>query len=205
MVFKKDKNMRKRYAEPNPQDAQAVEQIHRTFKSKIEEARNWRAKQLADIEDWLNNNIKAREKAINDLKTKEKELTKQRKDAETALKKKIQDMKYQWEKDDTDLEQEIVNLESQITQIEQREKGVIKVSNKKRDEAKENEFKAHDKAYSDWKKKHQQDKDAYYEKQKKLETTEGEKVTKRVAELEKRKQALEAKKQGNRFQDPENG
>ena len=193
MVFKKDKNNRKRYAEPNPQDAQTVEQIHKNFKSKIEEVRKWREKQLSDIDDWVNNNIKAREKAINDLKNKEKELTKQQKDAETALKNKIRDMKYQWEKDDTSLEQEIVNLESQITQIEQREKGVIKVSNKKRDEAKENEFKAHDKAYSDWKKKHQQEKDAYYEKQKKLETTEGEKVTKKVAELEKKKQALEAK------------
>ena len=138
MVYKKDKNARKRYLEPNPHDAQTVELIHKTFKSKIEEARKWRTKQLADIDDWVNNNIKAREKAINDLKTKEKELTKQQKDAEIALKNKIRDMKYQWEKDDTTLEQEIVNLESQITQIEQREKGIIKVSTKKRDEAKEN-------------------------------------------------------------------
>ena len=51
MVFKKDKNNRKRYVEPNPQDAQTVEQIHRTFKSKIEDLRKWRAKQLADIDD----------------------------------------------------------------------------------------------------------------------------------------------------------
>ena len=149
MVFKKDKNNRKRYNEPNPQDAQAVEQIHKTFKSKIEELRKWRAKQLSDIDDWVNNNIKAREKAINDLKAKEKDLIKQQKDAETALKNKIRDMKYQWEKDDSSIEQEIVNLESQITQIEQREKGVIKVSNKKREEAKDNDFKANEKAYSD--------------------------------------------------------
>ncbi len=193
MVFKKDRNIRLKYLQPNPKDAEAVEQIHRGFKSKIEEARKWRAKQLLDIDKWVNDNIKEREKKIADTKGREKEILKNQKDAEDALKKKIQDMKYQWEKDDSSLETEIVNLESQITQIEQREKGVIKVSNKKREAEKDKELKTHDKAYADWKTALQKEKDAFYDKQKDLEKVEGDRITKKVSELEKKKQELEAK------------
>ncbi|MBO4440814.1 hypothetical protein J5834_01750, partial [bacterium] len=87
MVYKKDKNMRKRYLEPNPSDAQTVEQIHKSFKAKIDEVRKWKTKQLADIDKWLNDNIKAREKAITDLKTQQKENQKKQKADEAELKK----------------------------------------------------------------------------------------------------------------------
>ena len=56
------------------------------------------------------------------------------------LKKRIQEMKYKWEKDDEELEQKIVSLESKLTMIQQKDKGVIKVSNKKRIAAKEKEL-----------------------------------------------------------------
>ncbi|HSW61558.1 MAG TPA: hypothetical protein VLJ60_12220, partial [bacterium] len=193
MVFKKDRNVRLKYLQPNPKDAETVDQIHKGFKSKIEEARKWKAKQLLDIDKWVNDNIKEREKKISDTKEQEKGIAKNQKDAEDELKKKVQEMKYQWEKDDSSLETEIVNLESQITQIEQREKGVIKVSNKKREDEKDKELKAHDKAYTDWKTASQKEKDVFYDKQKELEKVEGDRITKKVAELEKKKQELETK------------
>ncbi|MGI6393739.1 MAG: hypothetical protein ACOX2F_03235 [bacterium] len=193
LVFQRGTVIKIRYLQPNQRDAVEVEKIHRGFKSKIDEARKWRARQLAEIDNWQNNSIKEREKKISDTEAQVKAFEKSQSDADVALRKKIQDMRYQWEKDDSSLETEIVNLESQISQIEQREKGVIKVSNKKREEAKDKELKDHDKAYTEWKTAHQKEKDVYYNNQKEVEKKEGESLTKQVADLEKKKQELEAK------------
>ncbi|HNT27745.1 MAG TPA: hypothetical protein PKH10_06165, partial [bacterium] len=184
MSFKKDNVERVIYRKPNSDDVAAVDSIHNQFKRKIEDVRKWRLEQQASVDKWVNDRIKAREAALAEREKKLQDFVAMSKEAEKALKEKVQGLKYQWEKDDSSLEQEIVNLESQITMIEQREKGVVKAANKGRENAQKKEYEALDKKNDEIRKKIQAEKEAYYNKQKEWEDAEGKKVTARIADIE---------------------
>ena len=191
MSFKKDNVERVVYRKPSGDDVAAVDSIHNQFKRKIEDVRKWRLEQQAAVDKWINDRIKERESVLAEKEKKLQEFVNMQKEAEKALKEKVQGLKYQWEKDDSSLEQEIVNLESQITMIEQREKGVVKAANKGRENAQKQEYEALDKKNDEMRKKIQAEKDAYYSKQKEWEDAEGKKVTARIADIEKKKKEKE--------------
>ena len=192
-VYKKIPNVRHKYLMPNAKDARIVDDIHRTFQSKIDAARKWKTRESRKIDAWVNTNIKKREKEIADLREQLKGYQQDLKKAQGDLTKKIQGMKYKWEKDDSSLEQEIVSLESKITMLEQREKGVIKVSNKKREKAKEKELSDVKKQNSQWKKDFKEEKEKYFKAQEAKEKAEADRIATQIKKLEKQKDDLEKK------------
>ena len=192
-VYKKDSVERVIYSDPSEKDFRAVDTIHSKFEKQREKLRKEKAKTIADTDAWLNARIIEREAKLKKFDDDSK-AAKQQKETEFAeLKKKINDMKFQWEKDDSEIEQKIVELENKLTLFEQREKGVTKGSNAlsaqyEKEMAKE--MADTDKKYGDILKKMKEEKEARYKKQDD-EIEAGNKKTE-AAIL-----ALEAKKKAN--------
>ena len=128
-VYKKDAVERVIYADPSAKDEKAIKTIHSKFDKQREKLRKDKLAATSEADKWLNDRIIEREAKLKKFDEDNAAAKKQR-DAEYAeLAKKIKEMKYQWEKDDTELEQKIVELENKLTLYEQREKGVTKGSN----------------------------------------------------------------------------
>ena len=128
-VYRKDSVERVVYADPSEKDIRAVDTIHAKFEKQREKLRKEKAKNIAATDAWLNARILEREAKLKKFDDDSKAAKQQRDEEYKALSDKIKAMKYQWEKDDSELEQKIVELENKLTLFEQREKGVTKGSN----------------------------------------------------------------------------
>ena len=159
------------YVSPTKKDVATVRKIYRKFAKKIELERKKKVDSVSATERWLNDSIVSRIKEIETLTKKNKAAKINEKKEYAALQKRIKDLKYQWEKDDSVLEQKLVKLESKLTMMEQREKGVIKVSTKKIEDAQKTEYIKNEKAYKTKMALLKKEKDTFYDKQKtKLDT-----------------------------------
>jgi len=191
--FANEKRARILYEDPSQSDMKKVDAIHQKFVKKIEEARQGKVKKISEVEKALNEKIVAREAKIKQIVDAEKEQEQKEKAYEADLKKRIGEMKYKWEKEDGELEQQIVAIESKVTMLEQKEKGVIKVSTEKRDKEKAGEQAAVEKRYQEDRKKLDAEREAFFNKQKEEAGKGGDKVEKDVAALAKQKKEKEDK------------
>lgn len=167
-IYKKDSVEIVIYSDPTEKDLQTVETIHSRFDKQREKLRKQKVKEIGESEVWLNARIREREEKVKKYDEDSKAAKLQRDTEYAELTKKIKDMKYQWEKDDSEIEQKIVELENKLTLFEQREKGVTKGSNAlsaqyEKEMAKE--MADTDKKYGDMLKKMREDKEARYKKQ----------------------------------------
>ena len=195
-VYKKDTVERVIYADPSAKDEKAIKTIHSKFDKQREKLRKEKLAATSEADKWLNDRIIEREAKLKKFDEDNAAAKKQR-DAEYAeLAKKIKEMKYQWEKDDTELEQKIVELENKLTLYEQREKGVTKGSNAlslQHEKDMKKELDATDKKYGDILKKMKDDKEAIYKKQNDELEAGNKKTEAAVAALEAKKKANEEK------------
>lgn len=192
-AFSSEKRSRVLYEDPSRSDMEKVEKIHQKFVKKIAEARQAKLQKVAEVEKALNEKILIREKKIAQFVEEDKQQDLKEKETEAALKKRIGELRYKWEKEDSELEQQIVALESKLTMLEQKEKGVIKVSTEKRDKEKADEFAAVDKKYKEDRKKLDIERETFFNKQKDDLGKGGDKIEKDVAALSKQKKDKEDK------------
>ena len=195
-VYRKDAVERVIYSDPSEKDIRAVDVIHSKNEKQREKLRKEKAKTIAETDAWLNARILEREARLKKF-DEDSAAAKKQKDTEYAeLTKKIKDMKYQWEKDDSEIEQKIVELENKLTLFEQREKGVTKGSNAlsaqyEKEMAKE--MAETDKKYGDMLKKMKEEKEARYKKQDDEIEAGNKKTEAAVLALEGKKKANEEK------------
>ncbi len=195
-VYKKDSVERVVYSDPSEKDIRAVDTIHARFEKQREKLRKEKAKNIADTEAWLNTRILEREARLKKYDEDSKAAEQQKKTERAELTKRINDMKYQWQKDDSEIEQKIVELENKLTLFEQREKGVTKGSNAlsaqyEKEMAKE--MADTDKKYGDILKKMKEEKEARYKKQADELEAGNKKTEAAVLALETKKKANEEK------------
>ena len=193
-VYKKDSVERVIYADPTERDLQIVDTVHSKFEKQREKLRKEKANAVSESELWLNTRIREREEKVKKY-DEDSKAAKQLKDAEYAeLTKKIKEMKYQWEKDDSEIEQKIVEIENKLTLYEQREKGVVKVSNVNRYEKEmEKEMADTDKKYGDMLKKMRTEKEDRYKKQNDELEAGNKKTEAEVLKLEEKKKSNDEK------------
>ena len=195
-VFKKDQVERRIYSDPSEEDVEKVNVIHSRFDKQRDKLRKEKVKAVNESEDWLNTRIREREEKVKKY-DEDSKAAKQQKDTEYAeLKKRINEMKFQWEKDDSEIEQKIVELENKLTLFEQREKGVTKGSNAlsvQYEKAMEKEMADTDKKYGDILKKMKAEKEDRYKKQADELEAGNKKTEAEVLKLEEKKKANEAK------------
>jgi len=193
-VYKKEPVERVIYADPTEDDIRKVETIHARFDKQRDKIRKEKVDSIAAADTWLNTRILERDAKLKKFDEDSAALAKQRKAEKDALSQKLKDLKYQWEKDDSDIDQKIVELENKLTLFEQREKGVVKVSNVNRYEKEmEKELADTDKKYGDIKKKMKDEKEAR-EKKQADEIEAGDKKTEAaILALEGKKKANEEK------------
>ena len=195
-VFKKDQVERRIYSDPSERDIEMVNTIHSRFDKQREKLRKEKVKAVGESETWLNTRIREREEKLKKY-DEDSKAAKLQKDTEYAeLAKKIKEMKYQWEKDDSEIEQKIVELENKLTLFEQREKGVTKGSNAlslQYEKAMQKEMADTDKKYGDMLKKMRDEKEARYKKQSDELEAGNQKTEAEVLKLEEKKKANEAK------------
>ncbi len=195
-VYRKDAVERVVYSDPSEKDIRTVDTIHAKFEKQREKLRKERAKEIAETDAWLNARILEREAKLKKYDDDSK-AAKQQKDTEyKELSERIKAMKYQWEKDDSEIEQKIVELENKLTLFEQREKGVTKGSNAlsaqyEKEMAKE--MAETDKKYGDILKKMKEEKEARYKKQADELEAGNKKTEAAVLALEAKKKANEDK------------
>ncbi|MBO4441413.1 hypothetical protein J5834_04770 [bacterium] len=193
-VYKKDTVERVIYADPTAKDEKSIRLIHSKFDKQREKLRKEKLAASTEADKWLNERIRARETKLKKFDEDNAAAKKQRDTEYAELAKKIKEMKYQWEKDDTELEQKIVELENKLTLYEQREKGVVKVSNVNiYEKDMQKELDATDKKYGDILKKMKEDKEAIYKKQNDELEAGNKKTEAAVAALEAKKKANEEK------------
>lgn len=191
--FTNEKKARILYEDPSQIEMKKVDAIHRNFVKKIEDARQGKIKKVAEVEKALNEKIVAREAKIKEMVDAEKTQELKEKTYEADLKKRITELKYKWEKEDGTLEQQIVAIESKLTMLEQKEKGVIKVSTEKRDKERADELAAVDKKYQEDRKKLTAERELFFNRQKEEAGKGGDKVEKELAALTKQKKEKEDK------------
>ncbi|HNZ53485.1 MAG TPA: hypothetical protein PKN76_05020 [bacterium] len=193
-AYSKDSSVeRVTYLEPTSKDIQIVDSIHRKYSKLTEKSRKDKAAKLAEIDKWLNGRILERESKLKQFETDSKNAVELEKKEYADLAKKIKDLKYQWEKDDSEIEQKIVALENKLTLFEQKEKGVVKVSTEGDEKARTEEMAAVDKKYTELLKKMRTEKEQFDSKQKD-ELEKGSKTTEAaVVKLEEKKKANDAK------------
>ena len=203
--FQNDTVERLTYLEPTPKDDRIINKIHKKYSNKTVSARKKKVADLAKIKKWLNDRILDREKKLKqfDLDSKEQKKLEKKKYAE--LVKRIKDLKYKWEKSDSEIEQKIVALENKLTLYEQKEKGIVKGAADQNEKKRLAELKVVDKKYKGLLKKMNVEKDAYYKKQKDQLDKEGKKVEKQLIALEnkKKKNLEEIKKIDEKIQKEE--
>ena len=185
--FQNDTVERLTYLEPTPKDDRIINKIHKKYSNKTVSARKKKVADLAKIKKWLNDRILDREKKLKQFDLDSKEQKKLEKQKYSELVKKIKDLKYKWEKSDSEIEQKIVALENKLTLYEQKEKGIVKGAADQNEKKRLAELKIVDKKYKDLLKKMNVEKDAYYKKQKDQLDKEGEKVEKQLVALENKK------------------
>jgi len=195
-VYKKDSVERVIYSDPSEKDIRTVDTIHSRFDKQREKLRKEKAKATADTDAWLNTRILEREAKLKKFDEDSVAAKKQKETEYAELAKKIKEMKYQWEKDDSEIEQKIVELENKLTLFEQREKGVTKGSNAlsaqyEKEMAKE--MADTDKKYGDILKKMKEEKEARYKKQAEELEAGNKKTEADVLRLETKKKANEEK------------
>ncbi|MCK5809428.1 hypothetical protein KAH37_10620 [bacterium] len=165
-VFAGDKSEHAIYISPTKKDVSIVRKIYKKYAKKIEGERKKKIDATSAADRWLNDSIVARIKEIERLTKEGQTQNKKGKTEYAALQKHIKDLKYQWEKDDSVLEQKLVKLESKLTMMEQKEKGVIKISTKKIDDAQKAEKIANEKKFKERMTLLKKEKDTFYDKQK---------------------------------------
>ena len=185
--FQKDTVERLTYLEPSPKDDRIINKIHKKYSGRTAAARKKKVAEHADVKKWLNDRILDREKKLKQFDADEKEQAKLEKQKYAELVKKIKDLKYQWEKSDSELEQKIVALENKLTLYEQKEKGIVKGAADNNEKKRLAEIKLVDKKYKALLKKMADEKDAFYKKQKDELEKEGAKVEKQLNILEEKK------------------
>ena len=195
-VFKKDSVERVIYSDPTEKDLQTVDTIHSRFEKQREKLRKEKVKEIGESEVWLNTRIREREDKVKKYDEDSKAAEKQKKVERAELEKKIKEMRYQWEKDDSEIEQKIVELENKLTLFEQREKGVTKGSNAlsaqyEKEMAKE--MADTDKKYGDMLKKMRDEKEDRYKKQSEELEAGNKKTEAEVLKLEEKKKANDEK------------
>ncbi|HSW59599.1 MAG TPA: hypothetical protein VLJ60_02305, partial [bacterium] len=192
--YSKDSSVeRVTYLEPTTKDIQIVDAIHKKYSKLTEKSRKDKSAKLAEIDKWLNGRILERESKLKQFETDSKNAAELEKKEYGDLTKKIKDLRYQWEKDDSEIEQKIVALENKLTLFEQKEKGVVKVSTEGDEKARTEEMAAVDKKYTELLKKMRTEKEQFDSKQKD-ELEKGSKTTEAdVVKLEEKKKVNEAK------------
>jgi len=195
-VYKKDSVERVIYSDPSEKDIRTVDTIHSRFDKQREKLRKEKAKTITETDAWLNSRILEREAKLKKF-DEDSKAAKQQKDTEyKALSEKIKAMKYQWEKDDSEIEQKIVELENKLTLFEQREKGVTKGSNAlsaQYEKEMQKEMAETDKKYGDILKKMKEEKEKRYKKQEDEIEAGNKKTEAAVLALEGKKKANEEK------------
>ncbi len=193
-AYSKDSSVeRVTYLEPTSKDIQIVDTIHKKYSKLTEKSRKDKAAKLAEIDKWLNGRILERENKLKQFEFDSKNAAELEKKEYAELTKRIKDLKYQWEKDDSEIEQKIVALENKLTLFEQKEKGVVKVSSEGDEKARTEELAAVDKKYTELLKKMRTEKEQFDSKQKE-ELEKGSKATEAaVVKLEEKKKVNEAK------------
>lgn len=185
--FQKDTIERVSYLEPSPKDDRVINKIHKKYSNKTSTARKKKVADLAAVKKWLNTRILEREKKLKQFDIDAKEQKKLEKVKYAELVKKIKELKYKWEKSDSEIEQKIVELENKLPLYEQKEKGIVKGAADKNEKVRLAELKKVDKKYSTLLKKMGTDKDAFYKKQKDQLEKEGQIVEKKLISLENKK------------------
>lgn len=181
------------YLEPTPKDSQIVDVIHRKYAKTTENARKEKVATLTNIEKWLNAQILEREAKLKQFDADSAAQAELKKKEYNELTNRIKTLKYQWEKDDSELEQKIVALENKLTLFEQKEKGVVKVSTEGDEKARLAELTEVDKKYTDLLNKLRKEKEDFYNKQKDSLDTGSKKTEADVLKLEEKKKANIAK------------
>lgn len=190
--FHKDTVERVSYLEPSSKDDEIVNSIHKKYSKKTESSRKKKVAELAAINKWLNERILSREKKLKQFDTESEDQKKLEKTKYAELVKRIKELKYSWEKSDSELEQKIVALENKLTLYEQKEKGIVKGAADDNEKKRIDELKLVDVKYNALLKKMKDEKDLFYKNQTTQHDKEGAKVEKTVAELDdKKKKNLE--------------
>jgi hypothetical protein len=192
-VYSQDTVERITYLEPTPKEMQAVEEIHKKYGEKTAKARKERVAAIAKVDQWINQRIREREEKIKQFDKDSKDAAEQEKKEFAELKNSIKELRYKWDQEDSELEQKIVAVESKLTLLEQRERGVVKVSTEKEEKARKMELAAVNKKFKELLANLKKEKDAFYQKQK-VELEKGSKdVENKVVALQKQKMANEKK------------
>ena len=195
-VYKKEQVERVIYSDPSEKDIRTVDTIHSKFEKQREKLRKERAASITATETWLNTRILEREAKVKQYDEDSAAAEKQKKTERAELTKRINDMKYQWQKDDSEIEQKIVELENKLTLYEQREKGVTKGSNAlsvQYEKDMQKEMTDTDKKYGDILKKMRAEKEDRYKKQADELEAGNKKTEATVLGLETKKKANEEK------------
>mgnify|MGYP001164761168 CR=1 FL=1 len=181
------------YLEPTAKDSQIVDVIHRKYAKTTENARKEKVTAMTNIEKWLNTQILERESKLKQFETDSLAQAELEKKEYGELTNRIKTLKYQWEKDDSELEQKIVALENKLTLFEQKEKGVVKVSTEGDEKARLAELSEVDKKYTELLNKLKKEKEDYYNKQKDSLDSGSKKTEADVVKLEEKKKVNVAK------------
>jgi len=192
-AYSQDTVERITYLEPTPNELQIVEKIHKKYSAQTEKARRIRVAGIAEADKWINQRIREREEKLKQFDIDSNNAAEQEKKEFAELRESIKTLRYEWDKEDSEIEQKTVALENKLTLLEQREKGVVKVSTEKEETARRNELAAVDKKYGELLKKLRAEKEAFYEKHK-VELEKGATdVEEKVVALQKQKAANEQK------------
>jgi len=136
------------YQEFSDNDVDKVRKIHASFVKELDQLKVWKADKSEKIKEKLNNNIRNREKAAVEENERQKKIQLSHKKYELDMGKGIKAKKYKWEQDDSVIEQKIVQAESNLTMLEQLDKGIVKKKDADKFEKKrELELKKVDKDY----------------------------------------------------------
>ena len=146
-VYSQDSVERITYLEPTPKEIQIVDQIHKKYANKTQNARRERVSGIAAVDKWVNQRIREREDKLKQFDIDSKNAADQEKKEFAELRESIKTLKYEWDKEDSEIEQKVVALENKLTLLEQREKGVVKVSTEKEEKARKMELAAVNKKY----------------------------------------------------------
>lgn len=181
------------YLEPTAGDIRVVDNIHRKYSKMTEKSRKERVAKIAEVDKWINGEILKRENKLKQFEEDSKNAKELEKKELAELSEKIKEKRNLWEKTNNEIEQKIIAIESKLSLLEQREKGIVKVSTEEEEKARAKELADVDKKYKELLKNMRTEKEQF-EKKQKDELEQGSKNTEAATvKLEEKKKANEEK------------